>query len=204
VISARKIAANRHNSQKSCGPRTAAGRAIASRNALRHGLAAISYIHRELSPELDRVVRAVCGKDSDPLLLEQAFIIAANEQVLRSINAQRIAVIERSRDPKPVAPAKGDNSIPNGNAPFRETARKLCKEGDEYEAVEAAAPDLVRLERYCRRSWSQQMGAIRKFANMKLMRALADATDPPSALQSENPPLQVETLSDVVAPYGDG
>ena len=39
----RKSAANRRNSCKSCGPRTAAGKAIASRNALKHGLSAVVY-----------------------------------------------------------------------------------------------------------------------------------------------------------------
>jgi hypothetical protein len=45
-------------------------------------------------------------------------------------------------------------------------------ERDEYEALEMAAPDLVRLERYERRAWSQQKRAIRKFMNIKLIRNL--------------------------------
>jgi hypothetical protein len=39
MTSERQIAANRRNSRKSRGPRTAAGKSIASRNALRHGVA---------------------------------------------------------------------------------------------------------------------------------------------------------------------
>jgi hypothetical protein len=38
VASEKQIAANRRNAQRSTGPRTAAGKSISSRNALRHGL----------------------------------------------------------------------------------------------------------------------------------------------------------------------
>ena len=38
MISDRKLAANRRNAQKSTGPRTPSGKAIASMNAVKHGL----------------------------------------------------------------------------------------------------------------------------------------------------------------------
>ena len=62
MTSARKVAANRRNSCKSCGPRTAAGKAIASRNALRHGLSA--DIHRQPAPsaEIEQLASAICGR----------------------------------------------------------------------------------------------------------------------------------------------
>jgi hypothetical protein len=220
MISERKIAANRRNSQKSSGPRTAAGKAIASHNALRHGLAALPHSRPELSPEIARLAKAICGDDNDLLLLEQASVIAANEQVLRSIRAQRLIVIERLRDTKPVALAKGDNSLALGKALYLQmktpryeeeyyalverlkgprtklepgvewvidldAASKLYKERDEYEAMEAAAPDLIRLERYYRRTWSRQKRAIRTFAKMKSTRAVADTAHPPPGLQDE-------------------
>ena len=40
MTSDRKVAANRRNSQKSTGPKTPSGKAIASMNALKHGLCA--------------------------------------------------------------------------------------------------------------------------------------------------------------------
>jgi hypothetical protein len=40
VTSERRIAANRRNALKSTGPRTEAGKAVAARNAVRHGLSA--------------------------------------------------------------------------------------------------------------------------------------------------------------------
>ena len=210
MTSKRKIAANRRNSRKSCGPRSAAGKFIASRNALRHGLAAVTNIGLELSPEIDHFAKALVGDDDDPLLFEQARVIAMNNLVLQSICTQRIAVVERLRDPKPIALVKGNNSLALGKDIARrmknpafdeidslfqkaamslseteeevadwtvhlEAASELIKERDEYEAMEEAAPDLLRLERYHRRTWSLQKRAIRKFMNIKLMRAYENA-----------------------------
>ena len=42
MTSDRQLSANRQNSRRSSGPRSAAGSSRASRNALRHGLAAIT------------------------------------------------------------------------------------------------------------------------------------------------------------------
>ena len=110
MTSARKIAANRRNGCKSCGPRTAAGKAIASRNALRHGLAAGIHHRPASSAEIEQLASAICSQDGDGALLEQARIIATNEFAFRAINAQKIAVIERLRDQTAIALAKGDNS----------------------------------------------------------------------------------------------
>src|SRR5690348_16081572 len=44
MATAAQIAANRRNALKSTGPRTAAGKAVSSRNALRHGLRARSVV----------------------------------------------------------------------------------------------------------------------------------------------------------------
>jgi hypothetical protein len=38
TISARKLAANRQNATRSCGPKTEGGKAVSSRNALKHGI----------------------------------------------------------------------------------------------------------------------------------------------------------------------
>lgn len=43
----------------------------------------------------------------------------------------------------------------------------------EFETLEAAAPDLVRLERYERRAWSRQQRGLYKFMNIKLTRTMA-------------------------------
>lgn len=103
-----KIAANRANGRKGRGPRTMAGKSKASRNALRHGLAAISRNNPEFFPEIEAVASAICNGATDPLLFEQALIIAENGFVLRCVQAERIAAIERHRDATATPLATGD------------------------------------------------------------------------------------------------
>jgi hypothetical protein len=238
MTSERKIAANRLNAKKSRGPRTAAGKFLASRNALRHGLRAVT--HRQPTPwkKIERFAKAICGADNDPSLFEQACIIAENDFVLRAIHAQQLAVVERVREVTSIALEKGDNSLELAQARFLQAeqayevigllrdrlllkykdelpepiatagsefeddhffplhlrvflldkeeasdpakkreptdgnqAAERPKERDESAALEEAAPDLIRLDRYERRAWSRQKRAIREFMNMKLMRA---------------------------------
>jgi hypothetical protein len=52
MASERQIRANRRNALKSTGPRTAAGKAASSRNALRHGLTALQVVIEGEDPAL--------------------------------------------------------------------------------------------------------------------------------------------------------
>ena len=109
MASEKQIAANRINARKSCGPRTAAGKARVSRNALRHGLAALTHRGPRIFQQTERMAKALCGADNDPFLFEHALIIAENEVLLRSIRMERIAAIERLRDSMAIPLAQGDN-----------------------------------------------------------------------------------------------
>jgi hypothetical protein len=95
MTSQRKITANRRNSRNSCGPRTAAGTARASRNAQRHGLAAITHRLPIPSGEIERLARAICGDDKDPAMLAQSIAIAENELALRAIRERQVDCVER-------------------------------------------------------------------------------------------------------------
>jgi hypothetical protein len=139
MTSERKIAANRKNSRKSSGPRTAAGKSKASRNALRHGLAAITYRRPVPSAEIELFAKSLCGDDDDPALLKEARAIAESEMVLRIIRMQQIAVIERLRELTAIALEKGDNSIELGRArqmqswiAYREVEQLVPKLLDKY------------------------------------------------------------------------
>jgi hypothetical protein len=99
MTSNRKIEANRRNGRKARGPQTAAGKAIAGRNALRHGLAAITHCKSVPSAEIEQFARAICGDDRDPAIFVQAVKIAENAMALRAIRAHQIAAIERLREP---------------------------------------------------------------------------------------------------------
>lgn len=234
MTSNRKIEANRRNGRKTRGPRTAAGKTVAGRNALRHGLAAITHCRSVPSAEIEQFAHALCGDESDPVIFAQAVKIAENEMVLRAIRVQQIAAIERLRKPH-AAPFAGkistldlaearshesrlaereiavqlpgllekykhqmppalklDEKIPewirdwDDSIPIRlkalldepdrlddqtiELARKQIEkqERDEYEALQAAVQDLIRLERYERRAWSRQKRAIREFIAVRV------------------------------------
>src|SRR4051812_39298151 len=57
MTSSAKIAANRRNARRSTGPRSAAGKARARRNALRHGLATpVSLDHAAMNRLKDLIV----------------------------------------------------------------------------------------------------------------------------------------------------
>jgi hypothetical protein len=147
--SRRQVAANRGNARKSRGPRTATGKTRASFNAMRHGLAAITRRNPVLSPLVDRIAEAICGDDRNPLLLEQALMIAEHEIVLIGVRAERVAAIERAHDvpPKPI------------------------ELRDELGAMRRAMPALERLARYERRAWSGRARALCNFIAIKSRRA---------------------------------
>ena len=118
MTSQRKIRANRRNSRNSCGPRTAAGKAKASRNAQRHGLAAITHRLPIPSSEIERLARAICGDDKEPALLAQAIAIAENELALRAIRERQVECVERLREMTAEPFAVGDNGMELSKAIF--------------------------------------------------------------------------------------
>jgi len=97
MTSEKKAAANRKNALKSRGPRTSAGKARVSRNALQHGLAATAHMSVLNSDLVEALAHQICAGDSNPLLIEQARIIAENELILRCVRSQHIALIEGLR-----------------------------------------------------------------------------------------------------------
>ncbi len=162
MSSERKTRANRTNSRKSSGPRTAAGRAKASRNALRHGLTAIVHRQPVAAGEIDRLAKHICGDDDNPALLAPARAIAEHEYVLRAIRAQQVAVIGRLREKTAIPLVKGDNTLALAKERFRQTKRAykelvtllpgvLAKYQDELPSGWQARPscDLVPLALQC-------------------------------------------------------
>jgi hypothetical protein len=113
-----------HSRKRRRGPRGEAGKSRASRKTLRHGLAAITRHDPTLFPDIERMAKALCNGDANPLLLEQALVIAENELVLRSVRAEGVAVIERLRDVTATPLSKRDNSLARAKARFRGAKHK--------------------------------------------------------------------------------
>ena len=61
MTSAHKLRANRANSLRSTGPKTAKGRATAARNARRHGLRIPVLSDPAMSAEVDIMARRIAG-----------------------------------------------------------------------------------------------------------------------------------------------
>jgi hypothetical protein len=264
------------NKRHGGGPRSAAGKANASRNALRHGFSAK---HSRPSPppeRIERLAQAIAGDDGDAAVSAAAFKIAENEVLLGEIAAHKVWVVERLREPYANSLASKDNGgelelgrlmqmwlaereiearlpkllekyalrmldeelksndfpicpdateadkSPGGLSreewklevlrgydwlkacgwrsendsliPLRlmvlleepdnsdksalsanKAARNTSEDRDEFEALEAAIRDLIRLDRYERRAWSRQKRAILELANIKLVRRFSGA-----------------------------
>src|SRR5262249_20665406 len=111
MTSERKIAANRINGRRSRGPKTQAGKARASRNAFRHGLAAITRSNPVIFPEIERMAEAMCAGHRDPFLFEQALIIAESDYLLGRVRAERVLMIERLRDSTAIPLTKRVNCV---------------------------------------------------------------------------------------------
>src|SRR5262249_12272732 len=96
TMSEKKQAASRSNGARSRGPRTALGKRNASRNALRHGFAALSH-RNTVSDEIYEFARMLCTGDNNPDLFEPALVIAENNILVGSIRAEGVAVVEGLR-----------------------------------------------------------------------------------------------------------
>lgn len=142
MISHRKRAANQRNSARSTGPRTSAGKARSSRNALRHGLAIAVARDAAGSLEIERLSRVITGGRRDPVLLYHARIAAEAELEILRVRAARAALINE---------AARDRII---YSPLREPERTTV-------AVLRAAAQFPRYDRYERRALSRRRRALR-------------------------------------------
>jgi hypothetical protein len=171
MTSDRQIVSNRSNGARSRGPRTAAGKASSSRNALRHGLAVSVIDEPAMSTEVEALARAIAGKGADSFQLSQARIIAAAQLDLLRVHSAKVAlmntkiggailsgdgtddVLQKSQSDDARLETRSDN-------PASET--KLTQELAMVPTIEALQ-ELARLDRYEDRAISRRRRAMRAF-----------------------------------------
>src|SRR5947207_8342172 len=158
MSSQKQIAANRRNGRKSRGPRTAAGKSVSSRNALRHGLASISRHNPAFAPRIEAIARAICADTINPGLWEQVLIIGECTTVLGCVQAERIALLELGGTSARITDGEGV-----ARAELGASRSKPALPRDELEDTLLAARDLDRLERYERRALSRRRRATERF-----------------------------------------
>jgi len=104
MVSNKKRHANRANAQKSTGPRTAAGKSRASRNAMRHGLASVTFAPTGYSERITQIANKLCEHDPFPYRYEVALEIAEAQVLIDRIRLARAAAIVRRKPPVQTKP----------------------------------------------------------------------------------------------------
>jgi hypothetical protein len=138
-----KIEANRKNASRSSGPRTAAGKARTSRNALRHGLSvSILDDDPEVSVAAERLACRLLDAGGNASLLRHARLVAQAELEILRVRAARIALIKTL--------AQGLDAEEGGTRMLNAFLRAL--------------PQLLALERYERRTLSRRKRLVRDFS----------------------------------------
>jgi hypothetical protein len=175
MASERQIAANRHNARKSTGPRSAAGKKRASRNAYRHGLTLSITSTVAFANQFEKLVREIAGDTKDPFMLQRARTIAQAELDLARIRRAKVALIERARafgelDPPQLFKSVGQvvrffEALDRGRLilPKRSDPSATMPSQEPYksaEAVRRVLPVLRRLNQYERRAAARRDRAV--------------------------------------------
>jgi hypothetical protein len=176
MTSPAKIAANRRNARRSTGPRSAAGKARARRNAFRHGLTTPASLDHVAMDRIDNLVDALTIDVHSQLQFQ-----------LATVAAEAQAEIERVRQTKV-------NLVNRASAQLREEGAGLLSAGERAALAFAGKTEiLMACERYERRAISRRNRALRALAKLecKLQREeaieLVGPPRPTSSLTRQNP-----------------
>ena len=189
MTSPAKIAANRRNARRSTGPRSAAGKARARRNAFRHGLATPGSLDHVAMDRIDNLVDALTIHVHSQLQIQ-----------LATVAAEAQAEIERVRRTKV-------NLVNRASAQLREEGAGLLSAGERAALAFAGKTEiLMACERYERRAISRRNRALHALGKLQRELRREEAIEvvgpprPKSSLTRQNPfredvlRLQVEKL----------
>jgi hypothetical protein len=123
-------------------------------------LSTISHNNPLFARRIEAIAREICPETTNSALWQQALIVGECATVLICVQAERIALIEQSL---------GSTSAPMTDADAADRAElgksqsEPAPPRDEFEAMDLAARELDRLERYERRALSRRKQAIETF-----------------------------------------
>ena len=186
MASARQIAANRKNARNSTGPRTAAGKQRACRNAYRHGLS-IQTDSGESCEAVEHLVQRMAPGSTDQDLLHWAAVAAGAHLELARIRQVKWDIVKRMVQFNALEPAalfraraaemRYVKSL--GDDPWRELTKLIdsspmpSEAEREAEAVQRLLPELRKLNRYEARahaSWDRALGEV----SLRMQNAIRD------------------------------
>ncbi len=122
------------------------------------------------------MVKSLCSKDDNPLLVEQAHVIAETEILLRGIRAEKVAAIERMRELDASPIVKRDRGLVRARARSRRV-RVACA---EFLQLETKIRSLSRSE------WDKMAEEIELQPPRKLLIPMRDET---AAMRAATPDL---------------
>ena len=176
MTSDRKIKANRANARASTGPRTAQGRARASRNALRHALSLPVCSIPALSDEVETLAREIAGPGANPATQELARRVAEAQIDLRRVRYARHQFLSDTlskeyygsyanvRMKLKVLRALLRSNPPNMSSETLEFATSTPQGPDKLATIlSGEAKKLLAMDRYERRALARRKFAIRAF-----------------------------------------
>jgi hypothetical protein len=150
MTSPAKIAANRRNARRSTGPRSAAGKARARRNAFRHGLATPASLDHVAMDRIDDLVFALTRDFPSKVELELATLAAEAQAEIERVRQAKVSMVNRAY------------------AHLRDEGGRLLSAGERAALAFAGKTEiLMACERYERRAISRRNRALQALAKLQ-------------------------------------